>query len=195
MLVVGLRVVVDQLRILSQVGCVLDQTVGQETVERTHGFAFHTDRVACPVAVAVDSTHLRAVEAAGCVGIVTAGSLVVDRVAHLLHLVADGRTRQASVEREVLRKLLVVAHGKLEALVLNLTVVGIDRGEAGRRTNLLNQQQVLGVLHEVVERDVPVVQECEVQTDVGHLGGLPLQVGVHQRSKPTGLACAVTPVA
>ena len=89
----------------------------------------------------------------------------------------------------------MIAHGELEALVLNLTIVRIDRGETCGRTNLLNQQQVLGVLHEVVERDVPVVEECKVDTDVGHLGGLPLQVGIHQRSKPTSLTRAVAPVA
>ena len=57
--------------------------------------------------------------------------------------------------------------------------VGIDIGITGRRTHVTIEQQVFGVAHEVIQRDVQaVVEEAQVEADVGLFVGFPLQVGV-----------------
>ena len=142
-----------------------------------------------PVTVTVDGTYLRTVVVT-CATVSRTG--VVQRITHLLHLILDGRTCQTNIQTEVLVELVVVAESKLKALVLNLTIVGVDLCVTGCRTNLLIEEQVLGILNEVVQSNIPVVQECEVDTEVQHLSGLPLQVGINQVGEPTCYTLTVT---
>ena len=88
----------------------------------------------------------------------------------------------------------MIANSELEALVLDLTIVGVNLAVTSRWTQLAIEEQVLGVLDEVVEGDVPIIEECKVDTEVGHLGGFPLEVAVLQRHVETDVTMTVAPV-
>ena len=123
------------------------------------------------------STYCTYVRTVACRAVV----LRVEWRTHLLDFILESRAVERNVDAPVVVELLVVSCRELETSILDFSIVGIYRRETCRRTHLLPEEEVLRVTLEPIDSDIEIAcKDTEVDTDVGLLVGLPLEVSINE---------------